>query len=73
MTLSETIIRLSVATLLVALAWLATFLFFLMPETGDHTQPALRAMIVIAKAVMLMVAVFSVFGAGRYIVKGDLD
>ncbi len=73
MTLSETIIRLSVATLLVALAWLAAFLFFLMPETGDHTQPSLRAMIAIAKAVMLMVAGFSVLGAGRYIVKGDLD
>ncbi len=73
MTLSETIIRLSVAVLLVALGWLAAFLFFLMPETGDHTQPAWRAMIVIAKAIMLMVGGFSVLSAGRYIVKGDLD
>lgn len=72
MTLSETVIRLFVATLLVAIGWLAIYLHLLMPVTGDHMGPALRAMIVLAKGIMLMVAVFSVFGAGRYIVKGDL-
>lgn len=72
MTLYETIGRLAVAVLLVALGWLAMMLFFSMPVVGDETGPALRALVVISKGIMLMVGVFAVLGAGRYIVKGDL-